>query len=393
VVNKPDHSVLVPALILVVAGIVYGSTFPFRFDVGLASGSFTYFLDSWKKMNSIGDLLGNLVLFFPYGYLSCLVAQRSERPVQKAVVLVFLGCLLALACQLIQLISPDRDPAVFDLYINALGASLGWFAARLLPLGSSGKILGAEPAAQLALAVALLFPVSHLLPLVPSIDLQLWKDSLKPLLLYPRFRWQEGLIVATAGAAFLQLLATRIGWRMKIIPIYLGIAALCVLKVIIVKNHLNLSTTVGLMLSPVLLLSVQRYASEELLGWLLLIVFSIYAIAPLVVHQAPQQFGWLPFQGYLQGSMLVNAIALTHKSFIFAALVLFLVDGKPTGKHRVVYIAGVLLLLEILQRWVGFGTPALTDPLLFIAIAWFIGKQMKKYRNIMVPLCSESPLQ
>ena len=70
--------------------------------------------------------------------------------------------------------------------------------------------------------------------------------------------------------------------------------------------------------------------------------------------------------------MLINAVALCRKLFVFGAVVLLFLGDKP---RRMIWAAGLaacLLLLEVAQRYVGRGTPALTDPILFLLLAWLI---------------------
>jgi len=368
----PRRSLLVPAFYLVCIGIVYGSLFPFWFSTGLGEGDVDRLLASWRRVNSIGDILGNLALFFPYGYLACLLAASSERPALRALSLLAFGVLLAVGCQLGQLFTPGRDPSIFDLYINCLGAALGWFTGRALPLGNAASAAGRDTARHLPMVIAAFWLASQLLPFIPTLDRGVWKTSIVPLwpLLY--WSWQECLVTTLSWLVFLHLLVERARLRLPAAVLVGGALAVLAARVLIVENRLTLTVVLSLAFALVLWPLVRRRVSGPLLAGCLFAAYGLDVIGPLFARGYVRDFGWMPFIGYLQGSMLVNATALCRKVFVFAAVVLLLARGRA---HRWVLVAGLacaLLLCEIVQRYVGMGTPTLTDPLLFLVVSWFI---------------------
>ena len=201
------RSLLLPIFCLVCLGIVYGSLFPFRFVTELDALAFTRFGASWRNINSIGDILGNLVLFFPYGYLACLLAERARRPLRAAITLQASGVLLALFCQLAQMFTPGRDASLVDWSVDVTGMALGWLVGLRLPLGTSAAKRGRRSEHHLPLVLVLFWLASQLLPGVPSIDLQAWKDAVKPLFALQRWYWQGALLGALVVFVFLG------GWR------------------------------------------------------------------------------------------------------------------------------------------------------------------------------------
>ncbi|MEH6567741.1 MAG: hypothetical protein V7709_01610 [Halioglobus sp.] len=81
-------------------------------------------------------------------------------------------------------------------------------------------------------------------------------------------------------------------------------------------------------------------------------------------------FSWIPFSGFLQGSMLVNSTVLCQKLFVLGSMAFLLCRDHLNRKLISIVIALALISLEILQKWIASGTPEITDPLLFIAIVW-----------------------
>lgn len=369
---NPHPSVLAPALYLVCLGIVYGSLFPFQFSAQSLQQEVAGFLASWRTATGIGDILGNLALFFPYGYIASLLAARAARPASRAARLMLFGLALAAGCQLAQLFTLGRDPSLFDLYMNILGGALGWMTGRWLPLGSSAAARGARSEHHLPLVLAALWLASQLLPFVPSIDLQAWRDALKPLFYMRHWYWQEVLFTAVCWLVFLHLLSARVGLRLRAWWLPVGAALVLVLRVVIVENRLTPAATLALLGAIPLWWLVGRRLHGAGLAVALLVAFALDVLSPLVLRAPVSDFGWLPFVGYLQGSMLVNAAALSRKLFVFGALALLLVQPRRHPAPWAVAIATCLLSLEIGQRYIGYGTPTLTDPLLFLITSWFV---------------------
>ncbi|GAB5450571.1 MAG: hypothetical protein Hals2KO_08990 [Halioglobus sp.] len=361
--------------------MLYGSLFPFRFVTSIDSGTLAHFLGSWRKATGTGDMLGNLALFFPYGYTACLIAARTARPTRTAVGLCLLGIALAVLCQAGQMFTPGRDPSVFDLYMNGIGVALGWLGAKLLPLGSSGTLLGGNPSYHLSLVIAGSWLACQLLPFVPSLDPQVWRDTFWPLLVRPRFLWQESLMLCAAWLMFFHVLHFRTGLRLGAPAVLGGAVLLLTLQVVIVHNYISVSSLVGLGAALLIWLLWGTRLSAHTLAWALLAGSACYALAPFVLWSAPRNFSWLPFEGYLMGSMLINAAALCRKVFIFGAIILILVEPFPNVLRRALAVTCFLVVLEALQRWIGYGTPALTDPLLFLTLSWVIHRQMSRYRE------------
>ena len=58
---------------LVVTIIIYGSIFPFNFQIhGLEPGGFSPLFTHWDQSVGYGDIVGNVALFLPFGYFGIL---------------------------------------------------------------------------------------------------------------------------------------------------------------------------------------------------------------------------------------------------------------------------------------------------------------------------------
>ena len=376
ILQTPRRSALLPVFLLICLGIVYGSLFPFQFVAEVDSVSLRHFWASWQRMTGFGDILGNLALFFPYGYVARLITRQAVRPGVTAVVLLAGGLLLALACQFGQLFTPGRDPSIFDLAVNSSGVVLGWLGARMFPLGTTGTVLGGNAWQQLSLVVAGAWLAGQLVPFVPTLDMQAWKEALKPLRLYAFVRWQEVLLYLVCWLTFLHLLERKLELRLRVPVLVGGACAIFALQVVIIQNYPTVQGTLALLGAVALWMWHKERLTDAGLACALLVTYAMAVLAPFTIRELPREFGWMPFEGYLRGSMLVNAIALCRKVFVFGAICLLFLEVRPQWLRHSLLLALLLAVLEFLQRWIGYGTPTLTDPLLFLTLAWLIHRQL-----------------
>ena len=74
----------------------------------------------------IAEVIGNVLLFAPFGVVLCLRGFTIRRTVGVALA-------LSISIELVQLLLPGRTTAIDDVICNTSGAALGWFSvARLL---------------------------------------------------------------------------------------------------------------------------------------------------------------------------------------------------------------------------------------------------------------------
>lgn len=127
-------------LLLIAVMISYGSLYPFHFAANhhwLAEAAGLFSMPTLRMGR--GDLVGNLLLFVPYGLVAALHVD-TRRPVRASgtlALLLGLGLLLALALQLAQIWVPSRVPELNDVIANGVGMLLGtlagWVARSLFP--------------------------------------------------------------------------------------------------------------------------------------------------------------------------------------------------------------------------------------------------------------------
>ena len=364
---------------LVCLGIVYGSLFPFQFSLTPDREVIDDFLVSWRTVSGRGDILGNIALFIPYGLLAHVLVTLPGPGRRNVKYFVWVWLLVAAGSQLVQVFVPGRDPSIFDLYCNMAGAALGWGAWRFIPAKTASGLANVNLPQQVSLLLPLLWLASELIPFVPTIDFQAYKNSLKPLFLYPHWLWYDTLLQASSWLVCFYLLERYSSLHLPLRRLLPGMIAVVLLKIVIVKNTVSVTDLVAM--GAALLLWVplsKRDLRPRSLAYVLLFSVLVSSLFPFYFRVLPVDFGWIPFSGFLRGSMLTNATALCEKLFVFGSMA-FLVQQHAGGwKTRSLLIAFVLALVECMQIWIGSGTPEMTDPLLFLGVAWLyssMGKQ------------------
>jgi VanZ family protein len=350
------------ALALLLIG--YGSLYPFDFRAGGAPLATLLEPGSMSR----GDLLGNVALFLPYGYLGMLAWRRPARPLRFVIVVVTAAAYGALL-QCAQLYLPTRDPALRDVLPNAIGVVAGAFAGAI-PMLDARRLSGGARGRSAPLLLALCWLAYRLVPFVPSLDWQEWKDSLKPLLEWSRLPWVDALHDAAAWAAVGCLWGAAPVGRLTVRWLPALVLATFCLEVVVVDNTLSAANVAGaaLGLAAAALLRLRPAPVAVLLAAALV----LRGLSPFEPRPEPQAFQWIPFGGFLDGSMLVNSQSLFEKTFLYGALVWLV---REAGLRLAVAGGGVALLLacvEAAQTRLAGHTPEVTDPLLALFAALFL---------------------
>lgn len=241
------------------------------------------------------------------------------------------------------------------------------------------------------LMLAGIWVASELMPLVPSLDLQLVKESLKALLVAPQWRAAEAFRDFAAWLVVLHFLWSSTAlrrWRM-FVPL-LPFAVMAV-EPFIVSHELNLSEVIGA-LAAVAVWSVARTRLHPaLLGVLLLVGTLASNLFPIDFAFARNNFSWIPFADLLDGSMLVNVTSLVQKIFLYGAVVWLLKEAGMGWAIPTMLMFVALIVQEGLQIYVSGASAGVTDPVLAVmtAIAMYAvarhSKAITETKSVVTP--------
>ncbi|MCF6211109.1 MAG: VanZ family protein [Gammaproteobacteria bacterium] len=343
--------------------IIYGSLYPFNFHAAPV-GAWAKFFASWHTFTGRGDALSNILLFAPFGYFAVLAYGRK-------VWLIITPLALAVGVQVLQIYLPGRDANLQDVFWNMLGTGLGGGMALLSWPRPSGLGTTGDRRVNAALLLIGSWLAYRLMPFVPSIDWQQFKDSLKPLLLHPQFSYVGLLHDAVAWAVVAYLWSLLCHSKNAGLWLLILISGVFSLEVLIVKNTISLTNVLGAALGVGLWWLWLRRAPSGYVILILLLMLSLLlsGLAPFQLRTVPGNFYWLPFHGFLGGSMMINISVVFEKGFFYGALILLL--QKESGRFLFAVVSACLLTLtiEIGQVFVYGRTAEITDPVLVLLIA------------------------
>ncbi|MEO6096842.1 MAG: VanZ family protein [Fibrobacteria bacterium] len=137
IANQPRKSTARLLWALFAIFVVYGTTFPFRFDIDWRS-----FLQASHRVNwlilggrpgdpIISDIAQNILLFLPFGFLGYFSTVHKGSRLKKLAI-VLLGAALSVSVEFLQMFSLTRWPAFSDVEFNTLGTALGLFTGVAL---------------------------------------------------------------------------------------------------------------------------------------------------------------------------------------------------------------------------------------------------------------------
>lgn len=349
----------------------FGSLFPFDFHYSrIDTETIWKFLNTCCTSTGRGDILGNILLFLPFGFIGMFAVRRDSGPAPRLGIVLLSGIAFATLLQVLQIYLPSRDESLQDVIWNACGI----FAGAVLAIVADGRIEAGGDRRLSAESVPLLLITSWLIyrlsPFVPSIDLQLWKDSLKPLL-EPQLAVQRICHDLGAWLVIAYLLSQlRLGLRLdRHLPAL--IVTVFALEVVIIDNALYASNVIGAALAAIAwaALSGLRVRPEGPVLAILLFGIAVSGLTPFVPAETWSDFRWMPFSGFLGGSMYVNALSAAEKVFFYGSLVFLLHRAALSYAFSIAAAFCLVFFIEIAQMRLAGRTPEITDPLLVLLAA------------------------
>lgn len=361
------------AAAIIVAVILYGSLYPFRFQQPEGGvGPLRHLIQSWAETPGRGDFVANIFFYLPLGYFGSLALAGRGRRLPRILLVTLAGGLLSTAMELAQYYIAERVSAADDIYANLIGTLLGAIVANLagerflwLPLHE----IGANRIPCLLLALWLGY---RLYPYVPTIDLHKYWDALKPVVFHPRpngydlFRYTARWL--TIGSLIESFGGPRRGWLL--FPLF--IAAVLAARVLIVGKTLSAAEIGGaaIALAVWLLLAISVSARIRVGGTAVLL--SAYVLAerlePFRFTSYGGAFGWTPFRSFLYGSLEVNILSFLDKTFLYGALIWLLEKSGLRPGASTILVVTMLFATSWAETHLPGRSAEITDALMALLI-------------------------
>jgi VanZ family protein len=360
-------------LLIVVAFILYGSLFPFEYyERYYPGGPFVYLLSTWHDWDGRGDLLSNILLYLPFGFF-CTAALPGRLPGPlRAVLATLAGTLLAGCIEITQFHDVGRVTSMGDVDANAIGSALGAAAAAAIGGAMCWPFiaeLAAHPAASLLLAM---FFGYRLYPYVPMIDLHKYWHAVRPMLLAPSLPPGELTRYIITWLFIAVIVHSLYGFRrfLLVFPALCGAEFLG--RILVIGADLKLNDIV----SAVIAFGLWTYLLRAMPGRFAVVavlfcgMVTAERLEPFTFTMAPHAFGWIPFAGFMSGSMGVAMQAFCQKFYEYGGLIWLLNrTGLPlpvgTGMTTV-----LLLLTSIAECWLPGRSAEVTDAIMALVIGY-----------------------
>jgi VanZ family protein len=361
--------------LLIIAVIIYGSLYPFRF---FDTRDLAWRLDELFDLNigSRSDALANVALFAPLGLLGTLLyLQHRPKRLGASVFSIFvLGTFLGVGLQVGQVFVRGRIPSLNDAFWNSVGTLVGSAVAlSSLRLSRTTRVVRDglwRRVSGFPLVLVVSWLAYRLAPFVPSLDWQSIKDSLKPLLLTPELSIVDLLRNSGGWLLFAVACEGLEARRFRDVATFLAVPLVLGLEVFIDDNAVTASNAVGAGIALVVWWATRRSASRYLLAslWVAVAIVAM-ELEGITGEHARGVFHWLPFYGFLGDSLLTNVQQLFLKFFFYGGEVFLLtrLGWSLTAATAVTVVA--LFGLENVQVWIPARTPEITDPLLALLAA------------------------
>ena len=359
---------------LVLVAIIYGSLYPFALHVPPGDeGALTSFLATWRRPpQSRGDLLANLLFYFPFGLLAVRALVEKLDYKTALILTVASGALLSLSMELLQHFDAGRVSAMSDFYLNSIGTAAGAVAGLLWGQKLLALTIVPRDASLFAALLLLAWLGWRLFPYEPVIDLHKYWASVKPLLLSPSFDIYEMFRYATLWGAVTYL----IQFGLKVLKPYLAVpaamAAFFLAKMLIVDQVITFPEIIGALAALgflIFVLNPQRTLGTRLLAAAFLVSIALERILPLQMSAAARPFEWIPFFSFLHGSLAVNTQSFMQKTFLYGAALVLLMDAGLGLVGASLFEGAVLAATSVFETLLVGRSAEITDAVMVILLA------------------------
>ena len=369
--GRPRNYAIVTAITALV--IVYGSLYPFDFSIPAGGpGPVTALLDSWANRPSRGDFLANILLYMPLGFFGVLSLSRRVGFGRRVPVVVAGGALLSLTVELTQYYDVGRDTNATDLYTNTAGTFIGATVAMLFSNRLSFPLfpeIKARPVPALLIASWLGY---RFYPYVPTIDLHKYWHAIKPVILDPIPVPLPLYRHTSIWLALFALIEAIAGRRRSALLAPLFAAFVLSMRVLIISTFLSAAEVVGGVIAicawPLLLVVNQRMRAA-----LLFLVLGGYVILerlePFQFGPYARPFSWIPFNGFMNGSVEIDALSFMEKSFLYGSLLFLLGRAGMRAGLAASLVAAMLFGTSWVETYLTDRSGEVTDALMTLMIA------------------------
>jgi VanZ family protein len=359
---------------IMVAAIVYGCLYPFKFDRPLdISAAVNMLMASRAEWHGRGDFILNVLLYLPFGFSFSLALDGAIGGWKRIGLVIFAAALLSTSIELTQYCDKGRTTAAINIYCNILGAALGVTLSSIVTGLSCWKFLETYSDRRVPALLLAVWLTYRLFPYVPLIHGHEYSTRIQKLFNDPHLT--------------LSSLSSDLGsW----LVIGLFAKATCGGK----TAHRLFSLLVGLALSGRIFIAGPTLTTSELAGvclavtWLILVrnlrltaalaAFALilpiaggeFAAHPFTAHARP--FGWIPFEGLMKGSEH-DVTSFLQRVFLYGSLIWLMTRLRIKLLGATALTATGALAMSWIQRYLPDAPAEITDTTLSTLMGIILG--------------------
>jgi VanZ family protein len=356
---------------VVIAVIIYGSLYPFVFrQPGYGLGPMRTLLDSWRHTPSRGDFVANILFYTPLGFFAILAIDKRIGGLLRIALVVATGTALSTLMELAQYYDPGRVTSATDLYANVTGTALGALVGGLAGADFRWPLLR-EIAANRVPALLLSAWVGYtLFPYVPTIDVHKYWNALKPLIHHPTLTGYDLLRHTAVWLAIGSLIDGIAGPKRGglLFPLFIGVVLLA--KVLMVHTALTIAEIAGAGLAVGLwgVLAIDPRLRKIVIA----LLFSGYVIAerlePFQFAAPGRSFGWVPFLGFITGSLELAVLSFLQKFFLFGSSIWLAAKAGLQLRSSIIVTAAILFATSYADAYLPNRAVEITDTVMALLI-------------------------
>lgn len=383
--------------------LVYGTLFPltgWRFPI---ENIWDTLLADGVKPTPPSDIITNVLVYIPFGLLLFdNVATRLSATI-AVMIAVILGTSLSISLETIQAFIPQRVPSILDVILNAGGTGIGAILARGFRyeirvghwlIAQRKNFIVPTEVSTLGLFGLGLWSLSHLSPLVPSIDVATLWFGLKPVIGF--FEGKSALNTAHAAVYFFTVLGLGFMSDKLVRPEkrrlwFIGfVSTVLLLKIPIVSRQLSIEALAGSGVAfvfywilhstpPTLKLKISAMAI------ITAVVIDATRLDPRALAWDLHTFNWIPFRMHITHTLIGFGDILSGL-WPFASLCYVAMRTMGYRSNWVGMISGLIVFIAIFnlewnQQYIPGRNADLTDAIL-AWLAWSIAWYLPNLRNI-----------
>jgi VanZ family protein len=358
--------------LVVLAGIVYISLYPFRLRAGLLpGGALRHLLATWRNWpDNPGDVIANVLLYLPWGFFAARSVARPTPAWLRVLAITLLGAALSASMELSQFYIVERYSDLHDVYSNTLGTLLGAIGGLVLAGNGRANLLrelDVEPFPALLLGA---FVAARLYPFMPGFDPHKYLAALQPLLAIGTLSKTGVFLAGVTWLVVCYLVETLVGRRSALLAFLLVAGGIFLGEIVIVDTRLSVTSVAGAGLALLLWFALLRYLPGRVA--ILAIAFAallmVERLQPFRLSPVPHSFEWMPFLALLRAPVATGFIAIVDKFFLYGGLIWLLMKAGLRLWRATATVVLLLLFCSFVEMYLPGREAGITDALLALLI-------------------------